>query len=274
MEKIVQYLNGLDFNILVVILMTLFFSLERLLGSPHKFDKRVPHLLNNMVIQVTFVLMNFAVAAAQVAILQWGDSKQFGLFYHVEAPFWLKLIIGIAVLDLSSYWVHRVSHRSPLLWRLHRVHHSDTSMDSSSYFRGHPFEAWTFGMINVLGAMVLGIDATILTFYFVLLLPILIVEHSNIVLPDWMDRTFGRIFTTPNLHKVHHHRDQYYTDSNYADIFILWDRLFGTYKYVPVKDIRYGLDEFDEPRKQTFWYLLISPFLTIKRVGKADKGNS
>jgi sterol desaturase/sphingolipid hydroxylase (fatty acid hydroxylase superfamily) len=81
-----------------------------------------------------------------------------------------------------------------------------------------------------------------------------------------MDKTFGMIFTTPNLHKVHHHREQYYTDSNFADIFILWDKLFGTYKYVPVKDIRYGLDEFDEPKKQTFWYLLISPFINIKRV--------
>jgi len=271
MEKIVAYLNGLDYNILVVILMTIFFSLERLLNSPHKFDKRVPHLLNNMILGSVFILMNLVVASVQVSILQWGDAKQLGLFYHVELPFWLKIVIGIAILDMSSYWMHRLSHRYPLLWRLHRVHHSDTTMDSSSYFRTHPFEAWTFNMINVFATLIIGADTTILFFYFVFLLPFLIIEHANIVLPAWMDRTFGKIFTTPNLHKVHHHRDQYYTDSNYADVFILWDRLFGTYKYVPVKDISYGLNEFDEPKKQTFWYLLITPFLNLKRINKAEK---
>jgi sterol desaturase/sphingolipid hydroxylase (fatty acid hydroxylase superfamily) len=170
MEKIVEYINGLDFNILVVILMTIFFSLERLINSPHKFDKRIPHLLNNLALGIASILMNFAVAAVQITLLQWGDSKHLGLFYHVEVPFWLKIIIGLAVLDMSSYWMHRLSHRSPLLWRLHRVHHSDTTMDSSSYFRGHPFEAWTFGLVNILAALIIGADSTIVTFYFVFLL--------------------------------------------------------------------------------------------------------
>jgi hypothetical protein len=90
MEKIVAYLNGLDYNILVVILMTIFFSLERLLNSPLKFDKRVPHLLNNMILGSVFILMNLVVASVQVSILHWGDAKQLGLFYHVELPFCSK----------------------------------------------------------------------------------------------------------------------------------------------------------------------------------------
>jgi sterol desaturase/sphingolipid hydroxylase (fatty acid hydroxylase superfamily) len=175
MEKFVEYINGLDFNFLVVILMTIFFSLERLINSPHKFNKRGPHLLNNVVLGVTFILMNFAVATAQVSILKWGDAQHLGLFYHIDVPFWLKIVIGLAILDMSSYWLHRLSHRSPLLWRLHRVHHSDTSMDSSSYFRGHPFEAWTFGMVNVFAALLLGADMVVFTFYFVFLLPFLII---------------------------------------------------------------------------------------------------
>lgn len=74
------------------------------------------------------------------------------------------------------------------------------------------------------------------------------------------------MFTTPNIHKVHHEKDQHYTDSNYADIFILWDRLFGTYKYKPAEELNIGLDEFDDDKKQTFWYLFKSPFLNIRRV--------
>lgn len=82
----------------------------------------------------------------------------------------------------------------------------------------------------------------------------------------WVDKTFGLVFTTPNIHKVHHEKDQHYTDSNYADIFILWDRLFGTYKYKPAEQIQIGLEEFDDAKKQTFWYLFKSPFLNLKRV--------
>ena len=81
---------------------------------------------------------------------------------------------------------------------------------------------------------------------------------------------FGKIFTTPNLHKVHHSQNQEYTDSNFADIFILWDKFFGTYKYLPVKKIEYGLQEFNEEKKQTFWYLIISPFLKIKRIANNE----
>ncbi len=91
-------------------------------------------------------------------------------------------------------------------------------------------------------------------------------EHSNLRFPSWLDKTFGLIFTTPNIHKVHHEQDQYYTDSNYSDIFIIWDKIFGTFKYKPVDEIKLGLKEFDEPNKQQFWYLLKSPFVKVKRM--------
>jgi sterol desaturase/sphingolipid hydroxylase (fatty acid hydroxylase superfamily) len=72
------------------------------------------------------------------------------------------------------------------------------------------------------------------------------------------------------MHKVHHEQDQFYTDSNYSDIFILWDRLFGTYKYKPTEQISFGLKEFEDEKKQTFWYLLISPFINMGRVTSED----
>ena len=85
-----------------------------------------------------------------------------------------------------------------------------------------------------------------------------------------MDKTLGWIFFTPNMHKVHHEQDQHYTDSNFADIFILWDRLFGTFKYKLAAQIKFGLKEFDEDRKQTFWYLMKSPFIRIKRISSPE----
>jgi sterol desaturase/sphingolipid hydroxylase (fatty acid hydroxylase superfamily) len=83
-----------------------------------------------------------------------------------------------------------------------------------------------------------------------------------------LDKTVGLVITTPNLHKIHHDQDQNFTDSNFADIFILWDRIFGTYTYKPADQVKFGLKEFEKEEKQTFWYLLRSPFITIERNGK------
>ena len=266
MQHLFQKLITLDQNFLTIILITLFFTLEQFINTPHKFSRRGRHFINNLPFIILIIALFFFLTTYIVASIQWLNNHHIGLFYFIHIPYALKVIIGVACFDMTTYWLHRVAHKIPLLWRLHRVHHSDTSMDSSTYFRGHPIEAINLAIANVVGAAVFGLDINTLTLYFVILIPVQILEHSNIEFPQWTDKVFGIIFTTPNLHKIHHHQYQYYTDSNFADIFILWDRLFGTYKYVPVKQIPYGLQEFDDSRKQTFWYLIISPFKKIERL--------
>jgi sterol desaturase/sphingolipid hydroxylase (fatty acid hydroxylase superfamily) len=170
------------------------------------------------------------------------------------------------MIDMITYWFHRMSHKVPVLWRFHRIHHSDTTMDSTTYFRSHPVEIlFWFGFSNILAAGIFGLDLLTLGLYFVVVTPFFILDHNNLRFPVLPDKTFGQVITTPNLHKIHHEQEQYFTDSNFADIFILWDRLFGTYKYKPVEEIKFGLKEFDENKKQTFWYLFISPVFDIKR---------
>ena len=265
MENLINEINSIDQNYLIVFLIALFYTLERLLNSPFRFDKRLNHFFNNVLFYGTFYAVNIAFAVVQVAIITWASENQIGLFYHIEIPLWLKVILGVMCLDLSSYWFHRMAHKSPLLWRLHRVHHSDTKMDTSTFFRGHPLEVLVFGTSSIVGCVVFGLDLTILGVYFVVILPFLVSQHANFELPEWTDRIFGKVFITPNIHKVHHEQNQFYTDSNFADIFIFWDKLFKTYKYLPVNEIRYGLEEFENDKKQTFWYLIISPFVNIKR---------
>ncbi len=94
---------------------------------------------------------------------------------------------------------------------------------------------------TLVAAAVFGLDVTVLGLFFLILIPYVFLEHTNIRFPGWIDKTIGLIFTTPNIHKVHHERDQYYTDSNYSDIFIIWDRIFGTFKYKPPGEINLGL---------------------------------
>jgi sterol desaturase/sphingolipid hydroxylase (fatty acid hydroxylase superfamily) len=265
MENIVKSINSIDANYLIIFLIALFYSLERLLGTPFKFDRRLDHFLNNFILMIAFYFANLAFAVVQVGIITWSSLNQVGLFYWIEIPLWLKVIVGVMCLDFTSYWFHRLAHTLPLFWRVHRVHHSDTTMDSSTFFRGHPLEVLIFGTSSALACIALGIDLPILGVYFVVLLPFQVAQHANIQLPDWTDKVFGKVFITPNIHKAHHDQNQYYTDSNFADIFVFWDQLFGTYKCVSVKSLHYGLREFSANKKQTFWYLMISPFLKIDR---------
>lgn len=264
--KELEYLLSIDINYIAIGLIAVFFTLEQILSTQFSFRNRGKHFWNSFLFQILFFLGNLFWAGVTVFSIEWLNQQEIGLFHLIELPLWASLILGILVLDLTTYWFHRIAHRVPVLWRFHRVHHSDTTLDSSSYFRSHPLEVlFWFGSTPILVAGIFGLDLFVIGFYYLVLTPFLVLEHSNLRFPAWMDRTLGIIFTTPNLHKIHHDQDQRFTDSNYADIFILWDRLFGTYRYKPADQVKLGLKEFDEEGKQTFWYLVRSPFIRIER---------
>ena len=268
---ILKKLLAVDLNLIIIALMFLFYSLEQITSTQFKFKNRPQHLFQNLLFQIVFVLANLLWATVTVVAINWMNERHFGLLYLVHWPYWLKLVTGVVLFDFVTYWFHRAEHVTPILWRLHRVHHSDTTMDASTNFRSHPIELiFYFGGSNIIAAGIFGLDLVSLGLYFLLITPLVFLEHSNLRFPVWIDKTFGLVFTTPNFHKVHHDQDQYYTDSNFADIFILWDRLFGTFKYKPTSQIKFGLKEFDESGKQTFWYLIKSPFLKVRRIDSSE----
>lgn len=264
-------LLAIDLNYIIIGLIVIFYSLEQLLNTQFQFKKRPQHLIHNILFLGVFYLLNLLWAIVIVFSIEWLNNHQIGLFYLFDIPLWLKLVMGVMLFDFVTYWFHRMSHLTPVLWRFHRVHHSDTTMDASTFFRGHPIETFLwFGTSNIIAAGIFGLDLIALGLYFLVSTPFFFLEHSNIKFPVWLDKTFGLIFTTPNIHKVHHEQDQFYTDSNFSDIFILWDRLFGTFKYKPPEQINFGLKEFEEDRKQTFWYLIRSPFISMRRINSGD----
>lgn len=264
-------LLAIDLNYIIIVLIVIFYSLEQLLNTQFQFKKRPQHLIHNILFLGVFYLLNLLWAIVIVFSIEWLNNHQIGLYYLFEIPLWLKLVLGVMLFDFVTYWFHRMSHLTPVLWRFHRVHHSDTTMDASTFFRGHPIETFLwFGTSNIIAAGIFGLDLIALGLYFLVSTPFFFLEHSNIKFPVWLDKTFGLIFTTPNIHKVHHEQDQFYTDSNFSDIFILWDRLFGTFKYKPPEQINFGLKEFEEDRKQTFWYLIRSPFISMGRITSGD----
>ncbi len=264
--QIIEALLNLNYTVVLIALFTVFFTLEQVLNTQFRFTGRVNHLGNNLLFQLVLFGINIFWASVIVLAVDWLHEHKIGLLHQLELPFWAALISGLLLYDFSAYWFHRMAHRVPFVWRFHRVHHSDTSLDSSSNFRSHPLEIlFWFGASDLVATAVFGLHPMALGLYALILIPAFVIEHANLRFPTWLDKTVGLVITTPNFHKIHHDRDQHYTDSNYADVFILWDRLFGTFKYKPPDQINFGLDEFDAPEKQTFWYLIRSPFMKIER---------
>jgi sterol desaturase/sphingolipid hydroxylase (fatty acid hydroxylase superfamily) len=264
---ILNVLLNIDPNYIVIGMIALFYSMEHLFAGRSKYSKRGRHLIHNVLFQVTFVLCNIFWAAFTVFCIEWLNNHRVGLFFMLEIPVWIKLILGVVILDFVTYWFHRGAHRIPLVWRFHRIHHSDTTMDASTTFRSHPLELiFWFGLTGIAASAIFGLEPIALGLYFLISTPFFFLEHSNLRFPTWLDKTVGLVLTTPNLHRIHHEQDQRYTDSNYADIFIIWDRLFGTFKYKPVNEINIGLKEFEKEEQQGFWYLFKSPFYSIKRI--------
>ncbi|NJB35283.1 sterol desaturase family protein [Croceivirga sp. JEA036] len=267
--ELIETILSIDPNYWIIGLLAVFFTLEQILDNPFVFKKRGAHLLQNLLLQVVFVLLNIFFLALLVFGIEWFNNQEIGLFYLLSLPYVVQVLLGVVLFDFATYWLHRASHKSPLLWRLHRVHHSDTTMDSSTTFRFHPLElALVYQAWNLITAAIFGLDVTTLALYYFMVYIFFFLEHSNLKYPKWLNTTIGLIFVMPDHHRVHHHQEQFYTDSNFADIFILWDRIFGTFKLLPVHKIKYGLVEFKDPKKQSFLYLLKSPFILMNTTKK------
>lgn len=259
--EIVNKILDINSNFIIIGLLGLFFTLEQILRSPFSFKKRGAHLFQNILFQLVLTVLNIFFISVLVYCIEWLNTNQIGLLFWIEFPFWIKLIISIALYDFTTYWIHRASHKIPVLWRFHRVHHSDTTMDSSTSFRFHPLEIiFIYQSGNILTAAVFGTDVISMAMYYFIVYIFFFLEHSNLNYPKWLNKTFGIIFVMPDHHRVHHHQEQQFTDSNFADIFIIWDRIFVTFKLIPTEQIKYGLKEFEQEEKQTFLYLIKSPF--------------
>ena len=265
MGNVFDYIININPDIFMAAILASLFSLEQLFSNVGSFLKRTPHLISNIVLQIGYVLLNFGLATLVIRALNWTDAHKFGLFNNIQVPYCVKVILGVLCIDFVNYWAHRLNHRWELFWRLHRVHHSDTIMDSSTTYRFHPLDALLDNLASVVAAFVFGLDGSILIFWLILYMPLLVLHHSNFIMPKWFDKTFGKVIVSPNFHKIHHHQVQEYTDSNYGLMFIFWDMLFKTFKNIPVNQIKYGLKEFDEPDRQTVWFLLKSPFVNVKK---------
>lgn len=221
---------------------------------------RLRHGARNLAIGVVNgIVLTVGFSAAVMAAAQWGSVHPLGLLHWLRLPEGAERILGFLAFDLWMYGWHRANHQIPWLWRFHRVHHSDLAVDSTSALRFHVGEMVFSAVLRLAVIPLIGIRLADLVLYELFLEPIVLFHHSNISMPASLDRWLRTIVVTPNMHRVHHSDIPVETNSNYASIFSLWDRLWGTYRLRELATIRYGLTEFREPQWQTVAGLLRMP---------------
>ena len=140
----------------------------------------------------------------------------------------LSIFAGFLLLDLLHYWVHRIEHAVPVLWRLHAMHHTDPEVDVTTSVRHHPAEYFVAGLVYWAAAVVVPIPPGVVLVHALAVFGTAAVQHGNISLPDWCERMLQPLLLTPDLHRVHHSVKRVEADANYGAVLSFWDRLFGT----------------------------------------------
>jgi sterol desaturase/sphingolipid hydroxylase (fatty acid hydroxylase superfamily) len=214
-------------------------------------------LLNPLSVRLVFPVLPIGIALL-------AEERHWGLLNNVDLPYWLKVAIAVIILDFSIYLQHVLHHAIPLLWRLHMVHHADLDFDVTTGMRFHPIEILLSMGIKLMAVAALGSPALAVLIFEVALNATSMFNHSNIRIPEKMDRVLRLFIVTPDMHRVHHSVIIRETNSNYGFNLPWWDRLLGTYKDQPERGhdgMTIGLSQFRDPKRLTLPRLLILPFV-------------
>ena len=230
---------------------------------PMNYKKgKTRHAAVNLSFTIIHLIIHTFLAILIVILSDWCKQDRFGIVYWTHANVLGTIIISLFVLDFFGGWlVHIVQHKIYVLWRFHLVHHADNNVDVTTGLRHHPVESLMRGLFFFLGIFISGAPIYAVMIFQTLLVLSAAFTHANISLPKWIDVPLSYFFVSPNMHKVHHHWQQPYTDSNYGAILSIWDRLLGTFKKLDTKEIRYGLDRYYPNEKdEDFFTLMKKPF--------------
>jgi sterol desaturase/sphingolipid hydroxylase (fatty acid hydroxylase superfamily) len=219
------------------------------------------HITPNLGLTLITFVTNLGLNVALLSLIALLEAHGVGLLAWFAVPPLAAGIVTVMALDLAFYAAHVSWHVVPSLWRFHAVHHSDPEVDVTTTIRQHPVE----GLLRyaAMGATVLVLGPSVTAFAVYRIASALkgLLEHANVRMPQSLDRLLSLVTTWPHMHKVHHSRAMAMTNSNYGNLFSLWDRLFGT--FTPSHRgvaVTYGLEGFDRPDLQTTAALLALPF--------------
>ena len=242
------------------------FALTEMLRPRRRLTVSKAHrwFTNLAIVVLDSLLVRWLFPAATVGLAFWGESQGIGLFNIIDAPLWLAVLVSVIVLDFAVWLSHVLSHKIPLFWRFHRMHHSDRDIDVTTAIRFHPIEIIVSMGWKVAWVLMLGAPALAVILFEIVLNGTAMFNHSNTKLPLWLDRTLRLFIVTPDMHRVHHSVKGLETNSNYGFNLPWWDRLFGTYIDQPSAGhdhMTIGLPEWQDDRPTRLGWSLGVPFL-------------
>ncbi|WP_248723582.1 sterol desaturase family protein [Seonamhaeicola sp. ML3] len=266
MQEILNYFEdipSLHRGIIIVGGLTLFWLIEGMLPLFGKPYKKWKHAVPNIFFTITTILINMPLAFLFLKSSNWVVENNFGILNWLpEMPLWLYAVIGIFLIDfIGAYLPHFIEHKVKPLWMVHLVHHTDHHVDTTTANRHHPLESLVRYVFTLAGIFIIGTPIALVMLYQTLSVVATQFNHANIKLPKRVDKAISYVLVSPDMHKVHHHYRLPYTDSNYGNIFSVWDRLLGTYMELDRDKLIYGVDVFpDERRNAHIGALLKQPF--------------
>ncbi|MFT5142646.1 MAG: sterol desaturase/sphingolipid hydroxylase (fatty acid hydroxylase superfamily) [Thalassolituus oleivorans] len=215
----------------------------------------------NLVFLGTTLVINALFGIATVGVFLWVGESGFGLLNLVDLPVWLELVLAVMAFDfVAQYVVHWLLHRYKWMWKFHMIHHSDTKVDATTGTRHHPGDYMMREVFALIAIVLIGAPIAFYIVYRIVTVFFTYLTHANIAIPVWLDRSMSLVFVSPNMHKFHHHFERPWTDSNFGNIFSLWDRMFGTLVYDDPRKIQYGLDVLADETDEQIMYQFKLPF--------------
>ena len=217
---------------------------------------------------IGIVLLNTLVArlllpAGAVGAAIWAEAHNIGILPILHLSPMLTLLLAVVLLDGVIYAQHRLFHRLPLLWRLHRVHHADREIDVTTGLRFHPIEIVLSMLIKIAVVLLLGAPVLAVILFEIMLNGMAMFNHANVSLPRALDARLRLVVMTPDLHRIHHSVLKHETNSNYGFNLSLWDRLFGSYHPQPEagqQGMQIGLPEYQKKPTHNIRWMLWLPF--------------
>ena len=251
---------GCFVSILVLMMLLEWYKPARV--SPIKSSRR--WLANFGLVFISSVIARLAVPIGLTAVALYNQQHGIGLFNHLALATPVVVVLSFLLLDVLIYWQHRLFHKVPLLWRLHRVHHADAHVDTSTGLRFHPLEIVLSILAKLIAISVLGVPPIAVLIFEIALNGLALFNHANIRLPQRIEKPLRLILITQILHRIHHSQVVSETNSNYGFSVVWWDKIFGSYKDAALKadrDIDIGLIEYPSAKQNaSLWGLLSMPF--------------
>ena len=206
-------------------------------------------------------MLRFAFPLLAVGTALWAQEAGFGLFHWLHVPYAAGFAASLVLLDVTIYAQHVAMHRIGILWRFHRVHHTDRDVDATTALRFHPGEiALSMGLKMGVVALIGAPPAAVIVFE-VILNGMAMFNHANLKLPGWLDGILRAVVVTPAMHRIHHSLAADEMDTNYGFNLSLWDRLFGTYRAHAAKaDFPLGLEHFQSAAPNGWGFVFALPF--------------